>query len=204
MDFDFVTHADEDGRQALPARLPIALTRREFLKGAGVLTGTLAVSSILCALAPSRVWALELKTLSSAEGDALLQMGKVLYPHKGLPDAVYALLAKDLDEAAAKDPKTAQMLREGIASLDKAAGGSFVAASEANKLAAVKSMEGTPFFNTVRGQCISSLYNNEMAFAHFGYPGPSWDKGGYIQRGFNDLKWLPDPPPAASPPPYMG
>ena len=126
-------------------------------------------------------------------------MGKVLYPHKGLPDAVYALLAKDLDGAAGKDPKTAQMLAEGIASLDKAAVGSFVTASDAKKLEAVKSLEGTPFFSTVRGQCIPSLYNSDMAFAHFGYPGGSCDKGGYINRGFNDLKWLPDPPASASP-----
>jgi hypothetical protein len=172
------------------------------LKGAGILTGTLAASSILSAIAPSRAWALELKTLASAQGDALLQMGKVLYPHKGLPDAVYALLAKDLDGAAGKDPKTAQMLGEGIAALDKAAGGSFVTASDAKKLEAVKSLEGTPFFKTVRGQCITSLYNNEMAFAHFGYPGASWDKGGYFTRGFGDLKWLPDPPASASPAPY--
>jgi hypothetical protein len=183
-------------------RPQIALARREFLKGAGILTGTLAASSILSALAPSRAWALELKTLASAQGDALLQMGKVLYPHKGLPDAVYALLAKDLDGAAGKDPKTAQMLSDGIAALDKAAGGSFATAPDGKKLEAVKSLEGTPFFNTVRGQCITSLYDNEMAFAHFGYPGPSWDKGGYILRGFNDLKWLPDPPAAASPAPY--
>jgi hypothetical protein len=183
-------------------RAQIALTRREFLKGAGILTGTLAASSILAALAPSRAWALELKTLSSAQGDALLQMGKVLYPHKGLPDAVYALLAKDLDETAGKDPKTAQLLGEGVAALDRAAGGGFATASDTKKLEAVKSLEGTPFFNTVRAQCITSLYNNEMAFAHFGYPGPSWEKGGYINRGFNDLKWLPDPPAVASPAPY--
>jgi hypothetical protein len=195
------TSADHEHGPAQP-RPQIALTRREFLKGAGILTGTLAASSILSALAPSHVWALELKTLASAQGDALLQMGKVLYPHKGLPDAVYALLAKDLDGAAGKDPKTAQMLGEGVAALDKAAGGSFATASDAKKLEAVKSLQGTPFFNTVRGQCITSLYDNEMAFAHFGYPGPSWDKGGYILRGFNDLKWLPDPPAAASPAPY--
>jgi hypothetical protein len=195
------TSAEHEHGPAQP-RPQIALTRREFLKGAGILTGTLAASSILSALAPSRVWALELKTLSSAQGDALLQMGKVLYPHKGLPDAVYALLAKDLDGAAGKDPKTAQLLGDGVAALDKAAGGSFATASDAKKLEAVKSLEGTPFFNTVRGQCISSLYNNDMAFAHFGYPGPSWDKGGYINSGFNDLKWLPDPTASASPAPY--
>jgi len=202
MDFNFVTPSiDHDHGPGQP-RPPTALTRREFLKGAGILTGTLAASSILSALAPSRAWALELKTLTSAQGEALLQMGKVLYPHKGLPDAVYALLVKDLDGAAGKDPKTAQMLSEGIAALDKAAGGSFAAASDAKKLEAVKSLQGTPFFNTVRGQCITALYDNDMAFAHFGYPGPSWDKGGYINRGFNDLKWLPDPSASASPAPY--
>ena len=202
MDINRLTLSDDHGHGPAQPRPRIALTRREFLKGTGLLTGTLAASSILSALAPSAAWALELKTLASAQGDALLQMGKVLYPHRGLPDAVYALLAKDLDAAAGKDPKTAQMLGDGIASLDKAAGGSFVAASDAMKLQAVKSLEGTPFFATVRGQCITSLYDNEMAFAHFGYPGPSWDKGGYVLRGFGDLKWLPDPPPSASPAPY--
>jgi hypothetical protein len=202
MDFNVMNPlTDHEHGQGQP-RPPIALTRREFLKGAGILTGTLAASSILSALAPSRAWALELKTLTSAQGEALLQMGKVLYPHKGLPDAVYALLVKDLDGVAGKDPTTAQMLGEGVAALDQAAGGSFAAASDAKKFEAVKSLQATPFFNTVRGQCITSLYNNDMAFAHFGYPGPSWDKGGYINRGFNDLKWLPDPPASASPAPY--
>ena len=202
MDFNRVILSTDREHGPAQPRPKIALTRREFLKGAGILTGTFAASSILSALAPSRAWALELKTLASAQGDALLQMGKVLYPHKGLPDAVYALLAKDLDGAAGKDPKTAQMLGEGVAALDTAAGGNFVTASDAKKLEAAKSLEGTPFFKTVRGQCITSLYDNDMAFAHFGYPGASWDRGGYLNRGFNDLKWLPDPPAAASPAPY--
>jgi hypothetical protein len=193
--------AHHEHGEARPRR-QIALTRREFLKGAGILTGTLAASSILSALAPSRAWAVELKALTSAQGDALLQMDKVLFPHKGLPDAIYALVVKDLDGAAGKDPKTAQMLGDGVAALDRAAGGSFVAASDAKKLEAVKSLEGTPFFSTVRGQSITSLYDNDMAFAHFGYPGASWDKGGYFNRGFNDLKWLPNPHASASPAPY--
>jgi hypothetical protein len=201
MDFSFVrghdAHHDHDD-----APQKIALTRREFLKGAGVLTGTIAATSVLSVLAPSRAWAVELKTLSSAQGADLLAMAKTLYPHKGLPDAVYALLPKDLDADAAKDPALAKVLKEGTAALDKAVGGDFAKASEAKRLAAVKAIEGTPFFNTVRGKCITSLYDNDMAFAHFGYPGPSFDKGGYIMRGFNDLKWLPNPPASASPPPY--
>ena len=147
-------------------RLDLPLTRREFLQGSGVLTGTLAAGSVLVTLAPSRSWAVELKTLSSAEGETLMKMGRVLYPHPKLPDAVYALLAKDLD-------------------------------ADAGKSAA---MQGQPFFNAVRGKCITSLYDNDIAFVTFGYPGASWDKGGYITRGFQDLKWLPNPPAAASPP----
>jgi hypothetical protein len=69
-----------------------------------------------------------------------------------------------------------------------------------DKLALVKAIEGSPFFNTVRGQCITSLYNNDMAFTVFGYPGASWEKGGYLTRGFQDLKWLRPPTAEASPP----
>ena len=185
-------------------KLDLPLGRREFLKGSGILMGTLAAGTVVASLAPSRAWALELKTLSTAEGETLMAMGRVLYPHAKLPDAVYALLAKDLDGAAAGDKAKAQMLRDGIAALDKAAGGSFVKAAADRKLAIVKSMEGQPFFATVRGQCITSLYDNDMAFAVFGYPGSSWEKGGYITRGFQDLTWLPDPPKDASPPPYLG
>lgn len=192
---------EPDGRVR---RIDLPLARREFLKGSGILIGTLATGSVLASLAPSPVWAVELKQLSKGEGETLMAMGRTLYPHKKLPDAVYALLAKDLDAKAAGSAETAMMLRAGIAGLDSAAGGSFIKASPAKRLAVVKGLEGTPFFNAVRGQCVTSLYDNDMAFAVFGYPGPSWEKGGYITRGFQDLKWLPAPPVAASPPPYFG
>ncbi|WP_137923770.1 twin-arginine translocation signal domain-containing protein [Cupriavidus sp. 2SB] len=182
----------------------LSLTRRNLLKGTGVLIGTLTVGSPLALMAPSTVWALELKALSKAEGDALLQMGRVLFPHDKLPDAVYALLAKDLDQAAAADAQVAKQLRDGIAALNQQAGGNFIKADANLRLAAVKALEDQPFFSTVRGKCVTSLYDNEMAFSAFGYPGSAWEKGGYIMRGFQDLKWLPEPPAKASPAPYMG
>ncbi|HET9976323.1 MAG TPA: twin-arginine translocation signal domain-containing protein [Burkholderiaceae bacterium] len=192
----------EPSGQAPTLGLPLA--RREFLKGSGILMGTIAAGSALAALAPSTAWAVELKTLSTAEGAALMKMGRVLYPHKKLPDAVYALLAKDLDGKAGGDAATAKLLKDGIAALDGAAGGSFVKASAKKQLEVVKAMQGQPFFNTVRGQCITSLYDNDMAYAVFGYPGSSWEQGGYITRGFQDLKWLPAPSLEASPKPFIG
>jgi hypothetical protein len=192
----------EDSGEVPRQQLPLA--RREFLKGSGLLMGTLAAGSVLAALAPSPVWAVELKALSQADGQTLMAFGRTLYPHKKLPDAVYALLAKDLDAKAAGDAAAATMIKAGIAALDQAAGGSFAKASAAKRLEVAKAIEGQPFFATVRGQCITSLYDNDMAFAVFGYPGSAWEKGGYITRGFQDLKWLPAPPKDASPPPYLG
>ena len=185
-------------------KLDLPLARRSFLKGSGILMGTIATGSVLAALAPSPVWAVELKTLTKAEGQTLMKMGRVLFPHKKLADAVYALLAKDLDAKAGGDAATAAMLRDGIAALNQAAGGSFAKASDKKKLAIVTAMQGQPFFATVRGQCVTSLYDNDMAYATFGYPGSAWEKGGYITRGFQDLKWLPAPSAEASPKPYFG
>ena len=93
---------------------------------------------------------------------------------------------------------------DGVAYLNKSTGGNFAKASAKQQYELVLSMEGTAFFATVRGQCVTSLYDNDMAYAVFGYPGSAWEKGGYITRGFQDLKWLPAPSKAASPPPYMG
>ena len=176
------------------------LSRGRWLRDAAVLIGTLSAGSVLATLAPSRVWALELTGIDQHEGETLLVLTQTIYPHASLPSAVYALAVKDLDAAAAKDPAGARLLRDGVANLDTTAGEKFATASDAKRLAVARKLEGTPFFETVRSTCITSLYNNDMAFAHFGYEGASWPKGGYIRRGFNDLAWLPSPPGSASPP----
>ena len=56
-----------------------------------------------------------------------------------------------------------------------------------------------PFFEKIRSTAVVSLYNNELAFAHFGYEGEAFSKGGYLERGFNALTWLPAPSAEASP-----
>jgi hypothetical protein len=184
-------------------KLNLPLTRREFLKGSGVLMGTIVAGSVLSAFAPSSVWAVEMKVLTQAEGEALLKMARTLFPHAKLSDAVYALVVKDLDAGAAADTNNASMLKEGIVALNRAAGGNFAESSYEKRLDIIKGMEGNPFFSAVRGKCVTSLYNNNMAYVAFGYPGSSWEKGGYITRGFQDLKWLPEPSMEESPKPYF-
>lgn len=197
-----VAGCNEDSGVVRKMNLPLA--RRSFLKGSGILFGSLATGSLLAGLAPSNAWALELKTLTTEQGQTLIAMGRVLYPHERLPDAVYALLAKDLDANASGDAASAKLMQDGLARLNESAGGNFAKAIAAKREEIVRSLEGSVFFSTVRGQCVTSLYDNDMAYAVFGYPGSAWEKGGYISRGFQDLKWLPEPSKEASPPPFVG
>ncbi|SAK47126.1 hypothetical protein AWB81_00560 [Caballeronia arationis] len=175
------------------------IARRRFLQGSAVLSGVLAAGTPIALLAPSRAWAVELSHIDQAQADALMALARTLYPHATLPDAVYALVPKDLD-AKASDPPTAALIATGVTKLDQAAGGKFASLDPEKRTALVTANQTDPFVQLVRGQCITSLYDNDMAYAHFGYQGEAFSKGGYIFRGFNDLTWLPNPPPEASPP----
>ena len=174
------------------------LSRRQFLSGAAVLTGMLAVGSTLAAFAPSRVWALETTHLNQTQAETLLAMAKALYPHKDLPDAVYALLVKDID-AQMSDSAQATLVGEGVATLNKQAGGAFSGLALDKQTALLQQMQTDAFFQAVRSKCITSIYDNEMAYKHFGYEGEVWSRGGYLAHGFDDLKGLPAPPQSASP-----
>jgi hypothetical protein len=180
----------------------LPLARREFLKGTAILSGVIAQGTALSLLTPSLTWAAELSVLNEVEGKFLMRLTQVIFPHKKMPEAINAIAVKDLD-AAAKDAAVAKDMRDGIAALNKAAGGDWMKAAPAAQAKTVKDNTALPLFQKVRGQCITSLYDNQLAYAHFGYEGEAFNKGGYITRGFNDLKWLPDPPAAASPAPYF-
>ena len=182
------------------------LGRRDFLKGTGAIVGTLwASSGALIALAPSRVWALEMKALDEHAGRDLLAFTRQIFPHDTLDDAVYALVVKDLDSEAAGNASVKTLLGEGVADLDKAAGGDFAAAPKDKQAQITAAMTRHPLFEKVRGKAVVSLYNNELAFAHFGYEGNAFKRGGgYLLRGFDDLKWLPAPSARASPAAFIG
>jgi hypothetical protein len=52
---------------------------------------------------------------------------------------------------------------------------------------------GTPFFESLRALVAWHLYDDREVWDFIGYPGASFDQGGYLHRGFDDLDWLPEP-----------
>ena len=115
-----------------------------------------------------------------------------LYPHAGLSDRVYGRVAAKLTEGAAGDPDAERVLNEGVAQLDRG-GTPFVELDDGARLEALRAIEGSAFFELVRSTAVVEVYNDEETWQLLGYEGPSFDKGGYLHRGFNDLDWLPEP-----------
>lgn len=190
--------ADLSDREALASRVPApgpGVDRRTFTTG--VLTGVLAAGSPFALFAPSRAWAVDLTAFTSAEGATLMAMARTIAPHKRLEDAAYALVVRAIDTAAAHDESLRKQLKAGIAGLGS---GFAKEPEEVARVAALRRIEWTSFFRTVRTQTLRVLYATPMAYAAFGYEGEAFSKGGYLYRGFNDLRWLPEVPLADSGP----
>ena len=167
------------------------LPRREFLRTTtGLLTGVVVAGSPLALIAPQRAWALEMTALTSVEAAALMAVARTIAPHDKLDDAAYALVIKGVDEDATKDERTRKMIKEGIASL----GAGFSKSNEDDRVAILKKIERSEFFQSMRLKTLQLLYASPIAYAYFGYEGEAFSKGGYLRRGFNDLKWLPEVP----------
>ncbi len=177
--------------------MPEPVGRRRFVQGVtAVLSGALGTVTALSTLLPSRSWAVDLHVLSADQAATLLAMIHTIAPHDGLEEAAYALVvaAVDADAAASADAKSQIIV--GLTGL----GGGFARDTEPVRVQQLQAIEPSPFFQSIRRTTVSVLYNNPIAWEHFGYEGEAFSKGGYLLRGFNDLKWLPEVPPSASGP----
>ena len=173
---------------------PRGMTRRELLKR-GTALGTAFVAGSGFLAHATGAWAMEIKALSPQTMGTLVQMARDIYPHDRVADRFYAAAVKAHDEAAAGDAAVKEMIETGIADLDaraKAAGNvSYLDTGwEADRVALLREIDATPFFQAVRGGLITGLYNNKEVWPIFGYQGESYSQGGYIDRGFNDIDWL--------------
>jgi hypothetical protein len=116
--------------------------------------------------------------LSEETAQAIVRAARAMYPHDDLPDDVYRRVADKLAESAAEDAEAAKTIEDGAAAL-----------GDGDDLSKI---EGTPFFELVRSTAVVEVYSDQRTWELLGYEGPSFDKGGYLERGFNDLDWLPD------------
>lgn len=164
------------------------LTRRQLLSGASAM-GAFVVGSGYVTGARAD-WATEMRALKPESFATLVQMARDIYPHDRIPDENYVVAVKDYDTQ-----DKAEMAEAGIEALNARAremsGDDYARIGwESDRVAVLRSMEEEAFFQTVRGGLVTGLYNQKEVWPIFGYEGESYSKGGYIDRGFDDIAWI--------------
>lgn len=170
------------------------LTRRDLLAQGLGLGGSFLVGSGFLA-ASSASWAMEVKALQPSTMATLVQMARDVYPHDRFGDDLYAIAIQGHDEKAATDSDHKALIEDGVKTLDRlaiAAGHpSYVDTGwESDRVNILRAMEDDAFFQTIRGGLVVSLYNQPAVWSLLGYEGSSFEKGGYLTRGFDDVNWL--------------
>jgi len=165
------------------------LTRRMLLSQASALGASFVVGAGFIA-APDAAWAAETEHLKPETFATLVQMARDIYPHDRVPDQFYVIAVKGYDTAEA-----AAGIEAGIAALDAAAQGRgfpryLGVGWERDRVDLLRAIEESAFFQTIRGGLVTGLYNQKEVWPLFGYEGESFSKGGYIDRGFDDINWL--------------
>jgi hypothetical protein len=165
------------------------ITRRTVLRGSAIVVPVIAAGMTI---APDAAWAQGAKNLTPATMATLARAARDIYPHDRLADAYYITAVAGYDSAT---PDVRELMTKGCASLDAEAhkkhGTTYLLVpAESDRVTILQGIETSPFFGKLRGGLVVTLYNQQSLWPKFGYEGSSADKGGYINRGFNDIDWL--------------
>lgn len=169
-----------------------AMNRRTFLQASGLAAASVAAFGAGAVIIDGNgAWAMSTATLNAHEARTLLVMARHLFPHDWLGDQYYAKAVAAVDEQAGTKAEVRATVKDGVATLDDAMGIDFVELSEGNQLGVIRKIEGSDFFKLMHGTTLNSLYGNPLVYRHFGFEGSSVEFGGYLERGFDDIGWLP-------------
>jgi hypothetical protein len=131
--------------------------------------------------------------LSDHQRATLVDVLRAAFPHATFPTGPYERTADAVLAAAGTDPRLHGLLVQGLADLDEQRDAAFSCLDEETAALVLRGVAGTPFFAAILDVAIVALYDDHEVWDLLGYEGPSYDQGGYVDRGFDDLDWLPDP-----------
>lgn len=132
-------------------------------------------------------------SLDAQDRANLVKLLRTAYPHAQFPDGPYERTADKILEQVHASVWHCTLLSSGLRTLDAAAGGSFGDLDDTAAAGVLTRIADAEFFVFIRGVAVPILYDDHEVWAALGYEGESFSQGGYLNRGFDDLDWLPDP-----------
>jgi hypothetical protein len=132
-------------------------------------------------------------TITAGTRRNLVALLRAAYPHPSFPDGPYERTAEEILSQVDSSLWHRMALVQGLETLDAAAGGPFADLDHETAHKLLLQIADAEFFTFVRGVAVVTLYNDHEVWELLGYEGASFDQGGYLHRGFDDLDWLPSP-----------
>ncbi len=161
----------------------MAITRREFLR----LNTSLALVS-LCGRSASESAALWLQNDQKVLSDVVYQ----LFPHPQLNREVYIQVAEQVSDKVTQSGELTVMMESAMDSLAGDTRENRDALPDREKQERLEKIQHTPFFQFVLNETLNGLYRHPLTWELLGFEGSSLEFGGYINKGFNDIDWLPE------------
>ncbi len=103
----------------------------------------------------------------------------------------YRQLAQKVADMTRQVPALTAMKNSGIAALSATEKGPWSKQSSVDRQDTVKLLAGTPFFNFLHWSAAEIVLREPKLWEQLGYEGSSIEHGGYLNRGFDDIDWLP-------------
>ena len=166
-----------------------APTRRRFLAATLAFSGLSAVATSAPLFSPAAALAAAAGKRSARE--TMAKIARHLYPHDALGNSVYLDVVDGVLDAASSNTAVSRALDALLESLDRRHGGDWMSASRDEQLASLRDADVEPYFTAARIQVLVRLYNHPAAWKLIGYDGPSLQHGGWVDRGFDNIDWLP-------------
>lgn len=142
---------------------------------------------------PAKYPSLNDTALTDEARSTLIRVIRVAFPHDSFPDGPYERTADTILKAAEESTWFRVALTQGLLTLAHLAGGDFRDLDEDAATSVLRRIESTEFFGFIRRTTVLNLYDDPEVWEAVGYEGSSVEKGGYVDRGFDDLDWLPEP-----------
>lgn len=131
--------------------------------------------------------------LSPRDRQTLRKVVRTTFPHPTFPPGPYERATDAVVAAADADPRLLAQLIQGLTDLDGQRERPFAELDDETAAAVLRGADGSPFLTGIVDSVVVTLYSDPEVWGLLGYEGPSFDQGGYVDRGFDDLDWLPDP-----------
>lgn len=130
---------------------------------------------------------------AAAPAASIARIVRAIFPHDRLGDGPYLRSAERILTDVAGSVHQSGVVAEGVRSLEDLVGGDLSAVGIDELTRVLQHLQQTEFFQILLTSSVVTLYSDAETWELLGYEGPSFDKGGYLHRGFDDLAWLPEP-----------